>query len=173
MDTQNPANHQKVQTISEDQFKKVTDCLSDLAEKLRVAALLLVDSTGQILAQKSITNMQTDKTLIATLAANSYAAAREMARIVEEDQNFRMVLYEGEKHNIFISAVDRHRFLIVIFEKGVALGMVRLFTKRTILQLTPLLMEQSSASSEMDRIFNDQFKAKLDQELDQSFKEFE
>jgi len=173
LDAQNPTNHQKVQTISEDQFKKVTDCLSDLAEKLRIAALLLVDSTGRILAQKCRTNLQMDKILIATLAGNSYAAAREMARIAQEDQNFRMVLYEGEKYNIFISAVDRDRFLIVIFETGVALGMVRLFTKRTILQLTPLLKEQSSASNEMDRIFNDRFQSQLDQELDQSLKEFE
>jgi len=142
-------------------------------EKLRIAALLLVDSTGRILAQKCRTNLQMDKILIATLAGNSYAAAREMARIAQEDQNFRMVLYEGEKYNIFISAVDRDRFLIVIFETGVALGMVRLFTKRTILQLTPLLKEQSSASNEMDRIFNDRFQSQLDQELDQSLKEFE
>jgi len=172
MDPYNPPN-QKVKTISEEQFRKVTDCLNDLAAKLHVTALLLVDSTGQILAKKNQSNLKMDQTLIATLAASSYAAAREMARISGEKKNFQMVLYEGETQNLFISSIDKNCFLMVVFEKGVALGMVRLFTKRTILQLTPLLAEHSKEETETNQIFTDQFQRQLDQELDQSFKEFE
>ncbi len=157
--------------LSKEQFEEVSDCLSNLAEKLRVTATLLVNSGGRIIAKKVLGSSKVDPTLLSTLAASSYAAAREMARILGEKSNFKMVLHEGEGHNVFVASVNKDFFLIVIFESGVALGMVRLFTKKTIMQLLPILSKKDKKNVEIKQIFNRRFQAMLGEELDRSFKE--
>ena len=157
--------------LSKEQFEEVSDCLSNLAKKLRVTATLLVNSGGRVIAQKVLNPSKIDPTLLSTLAASSYAAAREMARILGEDSNFKMVLHEGENHNVFVASVNKDFFLVVIFESGVALGMVRLFTKKTIMQLLPILSKKNQKSVEMNQIFNRRFQSLLGEELERSFKE--
>ncbi len=164
--------HDVAQTIlSKEQFEEVSDCLSNLAEKLRVTATFLVNSGGRIIAKKVLSPWKVDSTLLSTLAAGSYAAAKEMARILGENSNFKMVLHEGESHNVFVASVNKDFFLIVIFESGVALGMVRLFTKKTIMQLLPILSKKNKGSVDMNQIFNRRFQSLLGEELDRSFKE--
>lgn len=157
--------------LSSEQFKEISECLSNLAEKLRVSAVLLVNSSGEPVAQKVSSFWKGDTVLLSALTASSYSAAREMARILGENVNFKMVLHEGENHNIFISSISKDFFLIVIFQSGVALGMVRLFTKKTIEQLLPILIRRGEGNIRLDQIFDQQFQALLGEELDRSFKE--
>ena len=82
-----------------------------------------------------------------------------------------MVLHEGESQNVYVSSVTSEYFLIVIFEKDVALGMVRLFTKRTIDQLMPVLEQSDKSNVRMDQIFSKQFQSLLDDELDQTLRD--
>jgi predicted regulator of Ras-like GTPase activity (Roadblock/LC7/MglB family) len=157
--------------LSKQQFEEISDCLSKLAEKLQVTAVFLVDSAGRGIAQKVLKSWEGDSTLLSTLTASSYSATKEMARILGEQSNFKMVLHEGKHHNVYVSAVDGDHFLIVVFESRVALGMVRLFTKRTIAQLLPVLSEKGEGDFKMDQVFNQRFQSLLDEELDRSFKE--
>lgn len=156
---------------SKAKFESAAVCLTQLFEKLRLNAVLLVDHSGRIMAQKTAES-RTDPNALATLAAGSYAAMRELAGRIGEKTNFKMVLHEGEVHNIFISAVGREHFLMVISGKNIALGMVRLFTKRTIEELEPLLKERSPENS-MDALFDDNFQSLLSDELDRSLREKE
>ena len=157
--------------LSRSQFENVSECLTYLAEKLRLAALILVNSNGQVCAKKASEKWQADTTLLATLTANSFAATTEIARLLGERTHFRMVLHEGENQNVYVSSVTSEYFLIVIFEKDVALGMVRLFTKRTIDQLMPVLKQSDKSNVRMDQIFSKQFQSLLDEKLDQTFKD--
>lgn len=61
--------------------------------------------------------------------------------------------------------------IIVVFETGVALGMVRLFTKKTIEQLLPILSGQGEGRIRMEKLFDGQFRNLLGEELDRSFPE--
>jgi len=165
-------NRQSERTmLSQKQFDEISDCLSELARKLRVTALLLIDNSGRIVAKHLLGQWNVDATLMAVLTASTHAASREMARLLHERANFKMVLYEGEDHNTYISAAGENTFLVVVFESSVALGMVRLFTKRTIAQLMPVLNRHDAPSVEMDQIFDHRFQTLLDDELDRSFKE--
>ncbi len=157
--------------LSQKQFDEISDCLSELARKLRVTALLLIDSGGRIIAQHMLEEWKVNATILAVLTASTHAASREMARLLRESSNFKMVLYEGEEHNAYVSAAGENTFLVVVFESSVALGMVRLFTKRTIARLMPVLNRQDAPSVGMDQIFDNRFQTILDDELDRSFKE--
>jgi len=167
------ANHRyRVGTIlSQQQFEKISGCLLDLAEKLRVSAVLLVNSSGRVVTQKIGSSWKVDSTLLSTLTASSYAAAKEIARLLGEKDNFKMVLHEGKDHNVYVSTVNENFFLIVAFESGVALGMVRLFTKRTISQLLPVLSEEEEGGIRLEHVFDRKFQTLLGDELDRTFKE--
>jgi predicted regulator of Ras-like GTPase activity (Roadblock/LC7/MglB family) len=167
-------NYQKPEPLqpifSSRQFQEINIELLNLAQKLKISAVLLVTSSGQILAKQMRKSWKENPILLTTLSASSYSAANEMARILGESSRFRMVLYEGTKHNIYVCSVSQHYFLIVVFETGVALGMVRLFTRKTIEGLTPLL-NQKPGSGRIHQIFDQDFQSQLGEELDRSLTE--
>jgi len=157
--------------LSREQFEDISECLSNLAEKLGVTAILLVNSSGQTVAQKVRSSWSLDSTILSTLTASSYAAAKEMARILGERSNFRMVLHEGEHHNVYVSSVNRDFSLIIIFETGVALGMVRLFAKKTIAQLLSVLPERGEGIDKINHLFDRRFQSLLGEELDRTLRD--
>jgi predicted regulator of Ras-like GTPase activity (Roadblock/LC7/MglB family) len=159
------------QSLSQEQFDNILEHLEDLSAKLRVSCVLLINSSGRILAEKKSNRHNDDTTILATLAAGSFSASAEMAKQLGEQQDFKMVLHEGEKSNIFISSVNHEYFLIIVFEKGVAVGMVRLFAKRTIEELRQSLAVplQDDAFSEL---FDQKFSDLLGEKLDDTFKDF-
>ena len=86
----NPAQPQKdtlSKILSEKQYAEITECLSGLAQKLRITAVILADSTGRVVSEKIAGQGSIDTTLLSALAANAYAAAQEMARILGEKDN--------------------------------------------------------------------------------------
>ena len=164
----NPSVQQAV--LSERQYQEVSVCLTELAAKLRISAVILVDSSGHVLARK-VREAFAGSSTLSTLAASTYAASAEMARILGEPGNFKMVLHEGSTRNVFVSSVNSDTFLVIVFETGVAVGMVRLFTKKTLEALLPVI-SRSEGSTRMDHLIDRDFKSLLDERLDSTFKEF-
>ena len=107
------------------------------------------------------------------LRASSFAAAREMACRVENRTDFKMILYEGDLLNLLISSVTSDALLVIVFEKEVAVGMVRLFAKKTAEALQPDLTSFKAETAHIRRVFNGQFKNQLEDELDRLFIETE
>lgn len=159
-------------SFSKDQFDRVLTCLKELVDKLQVTSVLLINSAGRILARKNNGSGQGDPSVLSTLAASSYLAAGEMAALLGEGSNFKMVLHEGERHNIFICSVGSDHYLVIVFETHVALGMVRLYAKRTIKNLIPVLYEEKS-TEQFESLFDQHFQNLLGDELDRSLKEFD
>jgi predicted regulator of Ras-like GTPase activity (Roadblock/LC7/MglB family) len=157
--------------LTKNQYLTVSDSLVQLAQKLRIIATFLVTSSGQIVTKKVQDAWRSDSILFSTLSASTFAAAKEMAKLLGEGNNFKMVLHEGEHLNVFICTVTSNYFLIVVFEKGVALGMVRLLTKRTIDQLRGDL-RTGNADTDMENIFDRQFQERFGEELDRSLNEW-
>lgn len=157
-------------SFSKDQFDSVLSCLKELSEKLQVSSVLLINSAGRILARKTNGSGQGDPAILSTLAASTFLASGEMASLLGEGSNFKMVLHEGDKYNIFICSVGSDHYLVIVFETHVALGMVRLYAKRTIKQLIPVLYEEKP-EEQFETLFDQHFQNLLGDELDRSLKE--
>ena len=82
--------------LSTEQFKEISECLSNLAAKLRVKAVLLINNSGELVAQKVSEQWHGDSMLLSTLTASSFSASREMARLLGERANFKMVLHSHQ-----------------------------------------------------------------------------
>ena len=164
------ANHnESVSVLSSVQYERVSECLSGLAEKLSIVSVLLVDSGGRIISHRTQSAKSFDQTILGTLCASSFAAAKEMASRVEDRSNFKMILFEGDQLNLFISSVNLNTLLVIVFETGVAVGMVRLFVRKTIEALKPILGSEGEDTEHLRKIFNGQFNKQLDAELDRLF----
>jgi predicted regulator of Ras-like GTPase activity (Roadblock/LC7/MglB family) len=154
--------------ISQSQYNQVMLCVSELVRKLGLSTVLLVNSAGRILVEKT-THAEANEstTALAVLASASYAAAAEMARQLGETKNFKMMHYEGQNYNIFISSVADDLFLVIIFGTGIALGMVRLLVKKTLIEIIPILSKKQE--DHFSEIFDQHFQGLLSDKLDQSF----
>jgi predicted regulator of Ras-like GTPase activity (Roadblock/LC7/MglB family) len=165
-------NHPLDSVLSKEQFDGIFTCLADLATKLRLMAVLLVDGSGRILAQKMGEGWKDTRLEgLAALSAGSFSASNEMARLLGEANRFKMVLHEGEKRNIFVCSVNPLYFLVVVFESGTALGMIRLFTRRTVEQLVPILSKSAESAQDLGRVFDRNFESLLGEELDRSLRD--
>jgi predicted regulator of Ras-like GTPase activity (Roadblock/LC7/MglB family) len=156
--------------LSKEQFDRIFTCLADLAAKLRLMAVLLVDSSGRILTQRMGDGWKDTRLEgLAALAAGSFSASNEIARLLGEQGRFKMVLHEGQQRNIFVCSVGSNYFLAVVFESGTALGMIRLFTKKTIEALIPILTDDSGSMQDVGLVFDKKFETLLGDALDRSF----
>ncbi|RKY79226.1 hypothetical protein DRQ07_06635 [candidate division KSB1 bacterium] len=148
---------------------KISAHLSALAQKLNISAVILVNSAGQIISSYTSSSWNFNTLSIAVLSSSTYAAANEMAKLISERGNFLTVLHEGTNYNILTSAVSSSYFLVVVFPKTTTLGLVRIFTKKTVENLYPVLQAENSNVRQQQNELDEHFQNLLSDELDRVF----
>jgi len=159
----------KITILSSEQFEGIKKCLAELYAKTKATAVLFADLAGQLIGERGDTS-KINTTVLAALAAADFSATAEMAKLVGEEARFKLLFHEGEKNNVYLTNVGEQYFLIIIFDSNVALGMVRVYTKKAVEALTKLISEGGSGKSIGDMI-DDDFGDLLANELDSSFKD--
>ena len=101
---------------------------------------------------------------ISALVAGSFAATKQMAKLLGEEE-FSIMFHQGKKDNIQLSLVGERTILAVIFDDSTTLGMVRLYASQIASKLAELFGEISDRKSEGEKIsqdFGQAAKGKLD-----------
>lgn len=151
------------------QYDGITKVLTELATKTKASAILFADMSGQLISQRGNTeNMNT--TVLSALAASDFAATSEMAKLVGEEAKFKLLFHEGEKRNVYLSNVGDNFFLVVVFDVSVTLGLIRIYTKKAIEDLSSILEDESGNQSDDDKIIDSDFSSLLGDALDDTFK---
>ena len=110
--------------------------------RLRVSKLsgatcaLLIDKDGHLVSRTG-TMKAFDLDTIAALVAGSFAATREMARVLGEEE-FTVLFHQGPQGSIQLSLIGDRTILAVIFNDQTTVGMVRLYTLEASNKLTDL-----------------------------------
>ena len=133
--------------LSESSFASVGNILQDLIRKTHAQVAIFADMDGYSIMHRSSGRDAQIPTLTA-LAAGSFSATAEMAKIIGEKQKFRFLYHEGEHFNLYLSTVGDSHLIIVAFESTVALGMVRIFTNLAVSKLNNMLEEITIESKE-------------------------
>ena len=130
-------------------------------------AVLLVDRTGRVVTRRG-QDLRVDFETFGVLAAGSFAATRELARLVGEDQ-FSCLTHQGARHHIHLARVDDRTLFVVLFDERTTLGMVRLYAGETARRLVTLLEEtrtrRRSPPEELDAGFGTSAKGAVDKLL--------
>jgi predicted regulator of Ras-like GTPase activity (Roadblock/LC7/MglB family) len=109
-----------------DEIAGIDAILKDLIKFSGATCALLIDKDGH-LVDRTGTMKDFDLDTIAALVAGSFAATREMARVLGEDE-FTVLFHQGPKGSIQLSMVGDRTILAVIFNDQTTVGMVRLYS---------------------------------------------
>jgi predicted regulator of Ras-like GTPase activity (Roadblock/LC7/MglB family) len=131
---------------------------------------LLIDREGHLVTRRGEA-VQSSLESISALIAGSFAATREMARLLGENE-FATLFHQGQRDSIQISMVDNRALFAVVFDQRTNLGLVRYYAVETTKRLNEILIEMearggkdagsgdqlssdfsSSAAAAMDKLF--------------------
>jgi len=93
--------------------------------------------------------------------------------MIGEKQQFKFVFHEGENMNMYTCNVGDSFLLVVVFEVSIALGMIRIFTARSIRALEGLLAQNQEVDEKASEFLDIEFSTLLNQELDKSFNRYD
>lgn len=156
-------------SFREEDFKVITGLLSGLLRETNVRSLLLVDRTGQIVANVGEAP-QFDTQAFASLTAADFSANDQLAKMIGEHE-FSSLFHQGEKESMYLVDVARRVILVALFDDRTTLGLVRLKMKATVEELTRIFEEMfnragtetpklegfgsQEAEDEIDKLFGD------------------
>lgn len=139
-----------------------------LGEFLRLSGAkcaLLVDKDGHLVTKRG--EMRTiDIDTISALVAGSFAATKEMARLLGEEE-FSALFHQGERDNIQLSLVGDRTLLTILFDDRTTVGMVRLYANETAKKLAAIYKQASERVARdddptLDEGYNEDARRKLD-----------
>ncbi len=81
-----------------------------------------------------------DMQAVSALVAGSYAATREMARLLGEDE-FSVLFHQGKRDNIQLTLIGDRTILATVFDERTTIGMVRLYAKEASVKLGKIFDE--------------------------------
>ena len=117
-------------------IQQIDGTLREFLSRSKSKAALLVDKDGHLITQEGATE-KTDTDTISALVAGCFAATREMARILGEEE-FTALFHQGRKDNLQLSLIGQRTILAVLFDDRTTIGMVRLYSAETCRKLTSL-----------------------------------
>ena len=154
----------RLQFYKED-IEKIDKILSEFLRLSGAKSALLIDKDGHMVTKRG--EVRTiDMDTISALVAGSFAATKEMARLLGEDE-FTALFHQGERDNIQLSLVGERTLLTILFDDRTTVGMVRLYAGETAKKLTDvyeecLVKNEQSGGPVLDQAHIDSAKEQLD-----------
>lgn len=130
--------------------QQIDSTLRDFLSRSKSKAAMLVDKDGHLITQEGSTE-RADTDTIAALVAGCFAATREMARILGEEE-FTALFHQGRRDNLQLSLVGKRTILGVLFDDTTTIGMVRLYAAETARKLTSLFKKLGGRTSPDEEI---------------------
>jgi predicted regulator of Ras-like GTPase activity (Roadblock/LC7/MglB family) len=111
--------------------------LGDFLKKTEAELTIVIDRGGNVISQCGDINVM-DVTVIAALAAGSFAATRELARRIGEVE-FNALYHQGNGNHMFMNSVDDETIMITVFNSRTTVGLVRFYSAATAQNVAAVL----------------------------------
>jgi predicted regulator of Ras-like GTPase activity (Roadblock/LC7/MglB family) len=120
--------------------------LEDFLKKADADLTVVIDRGGNVISQFGDDSIL-DVTIIAALAAGSFAATRELARRIGEVE-FNALYHQGNGSHIFMNSVDDDTIMITVFGARTTVGLVRFYSGSTAHAVAALLKSIQESGAE-------------------------
>ncbi len=130
----------------EDRGGEINGILDDLVERTEAITALVISRQGICLGQAG-TAASLNSTALAALVAGMFSATKEVANIVGEDQ-FSILLQQGEKRHIHISLIGSKSMMVIVFEDYSRIGKVRFAARKAAADLLRAIEQGRKKSDE-------------------------
>ncbi|MCO5165095.1 MAG: roadblock/LC7 domain-containing protein [Planctomycetes bacterium] len=141
----------------EDDIGRINKALENYQNLSKSRCNMLIDVEGHPVTQVGSTegiNLET----IAALVAASFAATKEVAKILGETE-FSSLTHQGKNESIQLSIVGDRTILATIFDsQDTTVGMVMFYTKELVEKLNAIFNEIKGRKDAGPKLFNDDFK---------------
>ena len=111
--------------------------LGDFLKKTDAALTIVIDRGGNVISQFGDMDLM-DVTIIAALAAGSFAATRELARRIGEPE-FNALYHQGNSNHVFMNSVDDDTIMITMFSSETTVGLVRFYSATAAQRVADIL----------------------------------
>ncbi len=111
--------------------------LADFLKKADAELTVVIDRGGNVISQFGDHSVM-DVTIIAALAAGSFAATRELARRIGEVE-FNALYHQGNGSHIFMNSIDDDTIMITVFGSRTTVGLVRFYSVAAAQAVSELL----------------------------------
>ncbi len=138
-------------------IERISKTLTTFLKNANARCVLLVDKDGHLVTKEGESSTY-DMDTISALVAGSFAATKQMAKLLGEEE-FSIMFHQGKKDNIQLSLVGERTILAVIFDDKTTLGMVRLYASQVSSKLAELFEEIAARKGESEKISQDFGKA--------------
>jgi predicted regulator of Ras-like GTPase activity (Roadblock/LC7/MglB family) len=122
--------------INEESADKVEEVLRRFIDESGATYALLTDMGGNLLFKIGEENFDGDT--LAVLSAANYAATKEIATLINED-NFSLLFHRGNNENIHFAKITPDILMIVLFKPYLSLGLLRLKIENIQKEITSLI----------------------------------
>ena len=109
--------------LLEEDIQRLDGILTEYLDRSDAATALIIDKGGFLITHQG-DSRRFDLTTIAALASGAYLANQTIANLVHED-NFDSVYQQGDKFSMFVTNIDEHCLLMVIFPSKTGVGVVK------------------------------------------------
>ena len=123
-------------TFYKDDVDKIDKLLAEFLRLSGAKCALLIDKEGHLVTKRG-EQRTIDIDTISALVAGSFAATKEMARLLGEEE-FTAMFHQGERDNIQLSLVGDRTLLTILFDDRTTVGMVRLYANETAKKLADI-----------------------------------
>ncbi len=128
---------ESIPSLSIEDVANIDAILQKFIEKSESALAVVVDKGGNVISQYGDLDVL-DITIIAALAAGSFAATKELARRIGEVE-FNALYHQGDGSHIFMSSIDEDTIMITVFNTSTTIGLVRHYSGDASKQLATFL----------------------------------
>ena len=125
-----------------DDIDSINAVLDAFLKQSATKCALLVDKDGHMVTCRGASR-SIDLDTISALVAGSFAATREMARLLGEEE-FTALFHQGKSDNIQLSLVGERALLTAIFDENTTVGMVRLYASEAAKRLAAIFRRKDA-----------------------------
>ncbi len=134
-------------------------------ELSKARCVLLVDRDGHLVTRRGESVKSTEDT-ISALIAGSFAATREMARLLGENE-FAILFHQGQRDSIQLQLIGERTLMAVLFDGRTNLGMVRFYAQESASRIQEVFQEMGKEERRAD--LGDDFQSGAKDALDKLF----
>lgn len=134
--------------MTEELSHRTEEILAGLLSRSEGESVYLCDRGGNIIAQSS-NSLYPHEENMAALAAGSFFATRELAKLLGEPE-FHCVFHQGDRNSVYMQSTTFDMLLLVIFGEASNPGLVRLYATESTEELDALLGDGPSKTEHQD-----------------------
>jgi predicted regulator of Ras-like GTPase activity (Roadblock/LC7/MglB family) len=156
--------------ISDHELASISTALNKLMNDTSATSVMLLDKSGQVIANQG-TSTRSNATSLGALLAGAFSSSRHVAELLGE-KDFRTIFQQGVRENIFTTMVEEQWLLVIVFDKLTHIGLVKVLSKKTSDELGRVLERvRADTTRQKSSVLNIQFRSSVEDTIDLLFRD--